>query len=65
MGESIADHEGLTAAYYAYLGSKSDPEAYNPTLPGLQQFSKESLFFINAARSFCSKSMAEADRDSV
>lgn len=65
LGESIADHEGLTAAYYAYLTSKTKGKGYNPILPGLHNFSAESLFFINAARSFCSKTTAEAENDSV
>lgn len=40
-------------------------EGYNPSLPGLQQFSPEALFFINAGRSFCSKPLRGTERDSV
>ncbi|KAI9282597.1 hypothetical protein BY458DRAFT_428718 [Sporodiniella umbellata] len=63
LGESIADHEGLSAAYDAYQTSKSNPKAYNPILPGLNQFSHDALFFISAARSFCSKSSLDANKD--
>lgn len=65
LGENIADNEGLSATYDAYLSSKADGKGYNPILPGLQQFSSEALFFINAGRSFCSKPLRGTIKDSV
>lgn len=65
LGENIADNEGLSATYDAYLSSKADGKGYNPILPGLHQFSPEALFFINAGRSFCSKPLRGTIKDSV
>lgn len=65
LGENIADNEGLSATYDAYLNSKATGHGYNPILPGLQQFSPEALFFINAGRSFCSKPLRGTIKDSV
>jgi hypothetical protein len=47
------------------LNSKLNGQGYNPRLPGLQQFSPEALFFINAGRSFCSKPLRGTVKDSV
>ncbi|KAI7879828.1 uncharacterized protein EV154DRAFT_450821 [Mucor mucedo] len=65
LGENIADNEGLSATYDAYLKSKLNGKGYNPILPGLQQFSSEALFFINAGRSFCSKPLRGTIKDSL
>jgi hypothetical protein len=55
----------LSATYDAYLNSKLNGQGYNPRLPGLQDFSPEALFFINAGRSFCSKPLRGTVKDSV
>lgn len=65
LGENIADNEGLAATYDAYIKSKENGAGYNPILPGLQDFSPEALFFINAGRSFCSKPLPGSIKDSV
>ncbi|GAA5805723.1 hypothetical protein HPULCUR_011247 [Helicostylum pulchrum] len=65
LGENIADNEGLSATYDAYLSSKATGNGYNPILPGLQRFSSEALFFINAGRSFCSKPLRGTIKDSL
>lgn len=65
LGENIADNEGLSATYDAYINSKKSGKGYNPVLPGLQNFSSEALFFINAGRSFCSKPLPGSIKDSV
>ncbi|KAI7901147.1 uncharacterized protein BX663DRAFT_515097 [Cokeromyces recurvatus] len=65
LGENIADIEGLSAAYDAYLNLKRSGKGYNPILPGLHNYSPEALFFINAARSFCSKPLPGTVKDSL
>ncbi|KAI9476504.1 MAG: hypothetical protein EXX96DRAFT_652130 [Benjaminiella poitrasii] len=65
LGENIADVEGLSAAYDAYLISKQKEKSHNPILPGLQKFSSEALFFMNAGRSFCSKTSPGTVKDSL
>ncbi|CAO0802735.1 unnamed protein product [Mucor circinelloides] len=65
LGENIADNEGLAATYDAYIKSKENGAGYNPILPGLQDFSPEALFFINAGRSFCSKPLPGSIKDSI
>ncbi|CEP09245.1 hypothetical protein [Parasitella parasitica] len=65
LGENIADNEGLSATYYAYLKLKNSGKGYNPKLPGLQKFSPEALFFINAGLSFCSKPLPGTTKDTI
>ncbi|KAI8972993.1 hypothetical protein BDB01DRAFT_808282 [Pilobolus umbonatus] len=65
LGENIADNEGLSATYDAFIKLKESGKGNNPILPGLQNFSPESLFFISAARSFCSKPMPGSIQDSI
>ncbi|KAF2420974.1 endothelin-converting enzyme [Tothia fuscella] len=53
LGENIADAGGLTAAYSAW--KKRDAAAPNPKLPGLEEFSKEQLFFMSYSNWWCGK----------
>ncbi|RCI04941.1 hypothetical protein CU098_012866, partial [Rhizopus stolonifer] len=65
LGENIADNEGLSATFDAYMKLKESGKGYNPILPGLQNFSPEALFFINAGRSFCSKPLPGTVKDFI
>ena len=53
LGENIADAGGLTASYAAW--KDRDHEKPNPGLPGLEEFSKDQLFFIAYANWWCGK----------
>ncbi|KAI8373907.1 hypothetical protein BD560DRAFT_393943 [Blakeslea trispora] len=65
LGENIADNEGLAASFDAFKKLKESGKGYNPILPGLQNFSPEALFFINAGRSFCSKPLPGTVKDYI
>ncbi|KAI9873917.1 MAG: hypothetical protein M1830_010406, partial [Pleopsidium flavum] len=58
LGENIADAGGLTASFAAW----KQREKANPgkLLPGLQNFTKEQLFFISYSNWWCGKSRKEA-----
>jgi endothelin-converting enzyme len=53
LGENIADAGGLTASYAAW--KQRDHDKPNPGLPGLEEFSKDQLFFIAFANWWCGK----------
>jgi endothelin-converting enzyme len=53
LGENIADAGGISASFAAW--QKRDKVDPNPLLPGLEQFSKEQLFFISYANYRCDK----------
>lgn len=53
VGENIADAGGLTASYSAW--KRRDTTASNPLLPGLEEFSKDQLFFIAYSNWWCGK----------
>ncbi|MCJ1320379.1 hypothetical protein MMC15_005717 [Xylographa vitiligo] len=57
LGENIADAGGVTAAFQAW----KEREATSPSdlLPGLQNFSKEQLFFISYGNWWCGKTRKE------
>ena len=53
LGENVADAGGIHAAFNAWkLREKKKP---SKTLPGLEKFTKEQLFFINYANWWCGK----------
>ncbi|KAJ5594766.1 uncharacterized protein N7459_000974 [Penicillium hispanicum] len=58
LGENIADAGGLTAAFHAW--KKHDETKSDPHLPGLENFTKEQLFFISYGNWWCGKSTREA-----
>jgi endothelin-converting enzyme len=58
LGENIADSGGLNAAFKAW--KKREKNAFNPTLPGLEKFSNDQLFFLSFGNSWCSKKRKEA-----
>jgi endothelin-converting enzyme len=53
LGENIADSGGLKAAYAAW--KKRDTEKPNQLLPGLENFSRDQMFFISFAGWWCGK----------
>ncbi|KAL8932508.1 MAG: hypothetical protein Q9216_006807, partial [Gyalolechia sp. 2 TL-2023] len=53
LGENIADAGGLSAAFHAWKAIEEKQPSQ--LLPGLQQFSKEQLFFITYPSLFCGK----------
>lgn len=63
LGENIADAGGLSAAFAAW----EDVEERNPgqLLPGLQDFSKEQVFFMSYANWWCGKTRREAAQDRI
>lgn len=51
LGENIADNGGIRQAYKAYFNNRNVFNAgRNLTLPGLENFSEEQLFFISFAQ---------------
>ena len=52
VGENIADSGGLNVAYDAWRERESASPA--PYLPGLEEFTKEQLFFLAAGQVWCS-----------
>ena len=58
LGENIADAGGLNAAFGAWKAVEAEQQSQ--LLPGLQDFTKEQLFFISYANWWCGKSRPEA-----
>ncbi|KAF6197930.1 hypothetical protein GE061_007673 [Apolygus lucorum] len=52
LGENIADNGGLHAALAAYR-KQSAQHGAEPSLPGLESFSAEQLFFLSFANNWC------------
>lgn len=63
LGENIADAGGLSASFQAW--KKREAQQATQSLPGLQQFSKEQLFFVSYSSWWCSKTRKEAAVDSI
>ena len=63
LGENIADAGGLSASFQAWKAV----EETNPAqlLPGLQNFTKEQLFFISYSNWWCGKARKEAAVDRI
>ena len=57
LGENIADAGGLNAAFKAWKAKEKKQRGQ--LLPGLQEFSKEQLFFVNYANWWCGKARPE------
>ncbi|CAG8615532.1 9370_t:CDS:10 [Ambispora gerdemannii] len=59
LGENLADNGGLRAAYFTWLADyNADPDQKihkNYLLPGLENLTREQLFYISFARVWCSK----------
>ena len=53
LGENIADAGGLNAAFAAW--KQTDAKEPGKLLPGLQDFSKDQLFFISYSTFWCGK----------
>ena len=58
LSENIADSGGLNAAFRAW--KKRETVAPNPTLPGLEKWTNEQLFFMSFANVWCEKNRKEA-----
>lgn len=58
LGENIADAGGLSASFHAW--KKRDSSHADKALPGLENFTKEQLFFISYSNWWCSKTTKEA-----
>lgn len=56
--ENIADNGGIKLAYLAY-NYWSSLNKQEPLLPGLEHFSSNQMFWINAAQALCSVERAE------
>jgi len=63
LGENIADAGGLNAAFNAW--KKREAENPGQELPGLQELTKEQLFFVSFGRVWCGKSRKEAAVDRI
>ncbi|KAL8775638.1 MAG: hypothetical protein Q9209_000134 [Squamulea sp. 1 TL-2023] len=57
LGENIADAGGLSAAFHAW--KEIEKKQPGQLLPGLQQFTKEQMFFITYPSLFCGKTRQE------
>ena len=57
LAENIADAGGLNAAFAAW--KKHEMKHPSQLLPGLQNFSKEQLFFISYGNRWCGKMRAD------
>ncbi|OKL63157.1 hypothetical protein UA08_01169 [Talaromyces atroroseus] len=58
LGENIADAGGIAASFHAWR--KRDGSHADKALPGLENFTKEQLFFISYSTWWCSKTTKEA-----
>lgn len=63
LGENIADAGGLAAAFHAW--KKRDEATPDLSLPGLEAFSKEQLFFVSYANWWCGKTTKEAAEQAI
>ncbi|CAO2652691.1 Nn.00g021020.m01.CDS01 [Neocucurbitaria sp. VM-36] len=57
LSENIADAGGIANAFAAW--EKHEQSQPSQTLPGLESFTKEQLFFVGAGQMWCSKFTAE------
>jgi endothelin-converting enzyme len=55
LDENIADAGGLRSAFAAWQSHKKQGTSKNQVIRGLEEFSKEQMFFISYANSFCPK----------
>lgn len=58
LGENIADAGGLTAAFQSW--KRRDKEDADLVLPGLQDFTKDQVFFLAYGLAWCGKTREEA-----
>lgn len=58
LGENIADAGGLTAAFQSW--KRRDEQNPDLVLPGLQDFTKEQVFFLAYGLTWCGKTREEA-----
>ena len=63
LGENIADAGGLSASFQAW--KRREAQKATQSLPGLQHFSKEQLFFVSYSSWWCDKTRKEAAVDRI
>ena len=63
LGENIADAGGLSASFKAWKAY--DDQHSGQLLPGLQNFTKEQLFFVSYSNWWCGKDRPEAAVESI
>jgi endothelin-converting enzyme len=56
LGENIADAGGLSAGFKAWKIREKEYPEQNEKLPGLEEFTKDQLFFVSYANWWCGKS---------
>jgi len=60
LGENISDAGGLRIAYDAWKATQSGPGAkVDATLPGLEKFTRDQLFFMFYANTWCNNASPE------
>jgi endothelin-converting enzyme len=62
LRESVADNGGTRKAFGTW--KRSEQQGYNVTLPGLEQYTPEQMFFVAMASNFCSKTNPKGDLES-
>jgi endothelin-converting enzyme len=62
LGENIADNGGTRFAYSTW--KRSEQLGYNVTIPGLEKYTPEQMFFVASASKFCGKDTPENSVDS-
>jgi endothelin-converting enzyme len=65
MGENIADAGGLNAAFRAWKAREAATGKQSPSIPGLEEFTNEQLFFISYSNSWCGRTRAGAQMSQV
>lgn len=55
LGENIADSGGIAAAWSAWQDRRSQSKEPEMSLPGLEEFTHEQLFFVSYGNAWCSK----------
>jgi len=69
LGENLADNGGLRESYMAWRKrfdeDVEEEKLNNVVLPGLEDLSREKLFFINFGRSWCNKIRPESSLERI
>lgn len=63
LGENVADNGGIRQSFSAWKATYD--EGKNPLLPGLDDLTREQLFFVNFGRIWCHKATDQQAKQSV